>query len=318
MERCGAEHDGFFGYMARRGQRHVLDSRVQGNYTWRTTADSSIKDDNGYQMPFIGDLNRDSVGSHEIVSPVLYGRAGQLHAEKVWRELIKAGFKVNSSCGTHITMGMNHNTRFNRMSDEKKTEIGMRIAQIYSHFQPVFDALSSNVRNGQFHYCSTPRLDRPFNNRTSAVNLTAWALYGRVEFRQFGYTTDIRNFRGWLKICDSILSCAFNENHVSYGLNLRGLNPVPKTWESMANFLNIGTAQTAWGAKRISEMILKFRDGRSNRLDVMKLFADDEVVDFPEEDLWSISDAEEMEIAAGFEGLDSLFQGPDLSEEGGL
>ncbi len=253
MERCGAIHEGFFGYHG--GQNH--DERTEGQRIWKTESDSSLNQN-------FCQWGRE--GSHEIISPVLYGKAGQLHAEKVWRELKKEGFKVDSACGTHITMGINHNARFNRMSDARKTEIGFRVAQIYAHFQDVFDALSPNKRNGGYHYCSKPNMNDPFRRRVSAVNLTKWATRGCVEFRQFGYTTDIKNFRGWMKVCDSILAVAFNENHRSYGADL---SQVPVTWAAMASFLNIGAAATRWGDARISNLLVNYQNGRENRQSVL-------------------------------------------------
>jgi len=253
MAKCGAGHEGFFTYHG--GQNH--DEKIENARIWKTESDSSL----GRNFTQYG-----YAGSHEIISPVLYGKSGQLHAEKVWRELKKAGFEVDRKCGTHITMGINHNARFARMSDAKKTKVGMRVAQIYAHFQDVFDALSPNVRSGDNGYCRAVNLNNPFGNRQSAVNLTKWALRGCVEFRQFGYTTDIRNFRGWMKVLDSILSCAFNENHRSYGADL---SQIPVTWAAMASFLNIGAAATRWGDDRISNLLVNYQNGRENRQSVL-------------------------------------------------
>tara|TARA_R110000823_G_scaffold274141_3_gene393105 strand:+ start:1657 stop:2511 length:855 start_codon:yes stop_codon:yes gene_type:complete len=259
MESEGAIHEGFLGYMDggnRRGTHN--DQKVQGDYVWKTTRDGSLT-----SMPFC-DYGR--AGHHEIVSPICYGREGQLKVESMWRALVKKGFYVDNTCGTHLTMGLNNNARFQRMSTKKKTEVAMRIAQLYHHFQNIFNALSPNKRNGGFHYCSKPNLHNPFNDRTSAVNLTNWALYGIVEFRQFGYTTDLKNFRGWMKVLDSILSCAFNENHTSYGVSLHN---VPVTWASMAQFLNVGRAASRWGEDRILHLATTYRMGRENRIEVL-------------------------------------------------
>lgn len=254
MERCGAEHKGFFGWHEGGTNCSKQDN---GRFIWKTESDSSLN------QAFCG---YGRAGSHEIISPIMYGKSGQLHVEKVWRELKKEGFQVDSKCGTHITMGINHNARYNRMSNAKKMEVGMRVAQIYAHFQDVFDALSPNIRNGGYHYCSKPNLNSPFGTRTSAVNLTKWAMYGCVEFRQFGYTTDIKNFRGWMKVLDSILACAFNENHRSYGADL---SQIPVTWDAMAEFLNIGAKATRWGDDRISHLLATYQNGRENRAAVL-------------------------------------------------
>jgi len=255
MAKCGAEHEGFFSYHG--GQNH--DERTEGARIWKTEQDGSLRGTMGF-------TGYGRAGHHEIISPVLYGKSGQLHAEKVWRELKKAGFFVDRKCGTHITMGINHNARYNRMSDTKKMEVGMRVAQIYSHFQDVFDALSPNARSQANSYCHAINVHNPFNRRTAAVNLTKWALRGCVEFRQFGYTTDIRNFRGWMKVCDSILACAFNENHRSYGADL---SQIPVTWDAMAEFLNIGAKATRWGDDRISHLLATYQNGRENRAAVL-------------------------------------------------
>mgnify|MGYP003641036257 FL=1 len=258
MEASGAIHSGFFRYHG--GGSH--DSKREGNYTWKTEEDGSLRG----IAPFVGHQGRDTAGHHEIISPILYGKEGQLHAEKVWRNLTKAGFQVNNKTGTHITMGGNHNARFNRMSQAKKTQVGIRIAQIYKHFMPVFDAMSPNARSGANGYCYPPNVRSPFSGRTSAVNLTRWVLYGIVEFRQFGYTTEIKNFRGWMKVLDSLVAASFNENHKSHGADL---SQVPQTWEAMADFLNIGAKATRWGQARIHRLCTNYRTNRANRMSVL-------------------------------------------------
>ena len=245
VEAAGEQFGGLFGY---RGGTNCV-SRNE----WRAESDSSLS------MSFCG---WDRVGSHEIISPIMQGVAGRKAILRVVKKLNQAGAKVDRSCGTHIHVGVGHSARWARMSEDKKMEIGARMIEIYTHFMPVFDALSPNNRTCRGNsYVGVPS----WNSRYSAVNLKAFINYGRVEFRQPGFTLNQKVIEMWLGLVDSICKAAVNENHRSYHVDVA---EVPVTLPAMLEFLNVGTKVTKLATDRLDFCIEKYRQGRENRLAV--------------------------------------------------
>ena len=211
-------------------------------------------------------------GCHEVISPFLYGRAGMDEARKVHKALVAAGAQTNSSCGNHISMGVGHNSRWARFSQKRKAEVGGRIAWIYAHFQPVFDALSSNTRQSTNNcYTSGVNATRPFTGR-GVVNARTFVMTGKVEFRQPGYTLDWKNIEGWTMILQSIVSCAMNENHRSHVKGWRNfvedLVRQPISIDNMLRFLNPGRIASRWAHDRLVSNIHKWSQGREQRVQI--------------------------------------------------
>ena len=242
VEAAGEQFGGLFGY---RGGTACVDRQE-----WRAESDSSLS------MSFCG---WDRVGSHEIISPIMQGVAGRKAILRVVKKLKQAGATVDRSCGTHIHVGVGHSARWARMSEDKKMEIGARMIEIYTHFMPVFDALSPNNRTCRGnHYVGVPT----WNSRCSAVNLQAFINYGRVEFRQPGFTLNQKVIEMWLGLVDSICKAAVNENHRSYHVDLA---EVRCTLPAMLEFLNVGSKVSKLATDRLDFCIEKYTQGRFNR-----------------------------------------------------
>lgn len=211
-------------------------------------------------------------GCHEVISPFLYGRDGMDEARKVHKALVAAGAQTNSSCGNHISMGVGHNSRWARFSEKRKAEVGGRIAWIYAHFQPVFDALSSNKRQSIGNtYCHGVNPSRPFSGR-GVVNARTFVLTGKVEFRQPGYTLEWKNIEGWTMILQSIVACAMNENHRSHVKGWRDfvedLESQQISMDNMLRFLNPGRIASRWAHDRLVSNIHKWSNGREQRVSI--------------------------------------------------
>ena len=175
-----------------------------------------------------------SKGAFELITPILHGEGQFRLLARILKKMKKAGAYVKRDCGTHMNFGINHLARVKRMSDRSKTEIGARIVEIYSHFQPVFDAISPNCRRSDSDdmaygaSCRAAEVSRPFRGRcvVNMVNHSDFIMYGRVEFRQPGYTLEHEKMMGWLRLLNSVVSCAVNLDHPSYRKSLHG---VPQT-----------------------------------------------------------------------------------------
>lgn len=245
LEEVGEGFGGLFGY---RGGTHCVDEGV-----WRAESDSSLTGS------FCG---WDRAGSHEIISPVMNGEEGKKTVKRVMKALKRKGATVDRSCGTHLHVGFGHLARWARMSQAKKIEIGTRMQEIYSHFQPVFDALSPNnrfaSRNTYVGTCS-------WDTRYSAVNMMAFINYGRVEFRQPGFTLNPMVIEMWMGLIDSVVKAAMNENHASYHADVQTFE---KTLPAMLDFLNCGSKVSTLAVKRINFCISQYQMNRSFRIEV--------------------------------------------------
>lgn len=249
VEAVGSHFDGYSGYHG------------QGMATgWKAERDSSLT---GYPA------TETVKGNVEIISRPLVGVAGVREMKRLTTQLKRAGATVDRSCGTHITLGLDDNMRFNRMSESKKLVVMDRIVKAYEHFQNVMDALSPNNRQVNAHtgtqtnhYC----LPASYSGRTSSVNTTKYIMHGVVEFRQCGYTLSGKKIEQWIKIVNAIVSAAMNENHVSRDMIL---SDQAVTIEAMCNYLNIRNTTEDWMTARVTELATKYTGGRSNRLSVL-------------------------------------------------
>jgi hypothetical protein len=217
-------------------------TRVPSNY-WKAERDSSLG----------ANATETSKGYMEIISPILTGENGVRIMKKVARELTRRGGKVDNLCGTHVTVGVNNSARWARFSDARKIEAGVTMQRIYAHFANVFDAISPDCRQmDNSSWCSRPVPGSNFSDRYQAVNLTAWVLYGRVEFRQPGFTLNGNKVALWLKLANAMTSAAINENHKSHSLIL---NDMPQTIDGIVDYLNLGEPTRRALVKRVEEVL---------------------------------------------------------------
>lgn len=250
VEAVGSYFDGYFGWH-------------QGGMPtgWKAERDSSLSQ---------SAATYDRKGGVEVISRPLKGVEGVREMKRLCTQLKRRGATVDRSCGTHITLGLDENMRFNRMSESKKLEVMNRIVRVYDHFQNVMDAISPNNRQVNEHtgtqtndYCLSAR----YTGRTSSVNTTKYIMKGVIEFRQPGFTLSGAKIEQWVKILNAIVSAAMNENHRSRNMEL---SQQPVTIQAMCNFLNIRNTTEDWMTERVTELATKYTGGRANRLSVLE------------------------------------------------
>ena len=249
-----------------------FDSKNTQKPVWRIERDGSIA---GPEEGCRYDMGPSSIGVGELISPIIYGASGNKHILKVVLRLKRAGAVMTRKMGAHITLGVNNNARWLRFSDNKKQKVGFRLAQTYKHFEGVFDAISPNTRQmvtrdvGSYHYCEAVNMNRPFNNRTSALNMVRFVQSGIVEFRQPGHTLQPKNIEGWLKIVNAVVASAMNDNKRTK----RGeksmtcdITSYPQTVEGLMDFLNPGSKTEEWTVRRVIHLATTYRQNRTHRM----------------------------------------------------
>ena len=266
VESVGGTFGGLFGYHDRSGRNPrtadcggYYDEKIDGPHFY-VSRDGSL-----HSMP---DMKWDEKGSFELVCPILYGEKGLAMLSKICTRMQRAGAWVDSTCGTHINMGVAHLGRVQAMSDRNKMEIGRRVCEIYSHFQPVFDALSPNCRrtdNNPFPGNGVCRTSAPFRGRcvVNMLSLHNFIMGGRIEFRQPGFTLDFKKILGWGRLLNSVLTCAINEQHSNFRVPASNFTP---NLEGMVEMLNPGVRAARWADGRIRHMITTFTRFRDERM----------------------------------------------------
>jgi len=206
----------------------------------------------------------DYKGAVELISPILYGADGVKTINRILTRLNRVGATVDNSCGTHISVGLNNKARWVAMSTSKKMEVANRIIRFYRHFLPVFDGMSPNCRSAVNNgYIGVPRENEM--SRT-AVNIGDYIRYGRIEFRQPGFTLSKDKIGLWLHIINKMVSMALNENHRSAGLHLHSQ---PVTVDSFSDYLGLPASRREQLRTRILELYNNHRQGRMERLAVL-------------------------------------------------
>ena len=252
IESVGGVFGGIMGYhgTARGGYN---DSRVQVQYVWTVESDGSLggtfrKNGNSFSYNSMCSMSRK--GTHEIVSPILYGEAGLRHMVKVMKALSRAGAMVNTSCGTHVTISAN-NSRWNRMSLRKTARVCSNINNFVVKYGDVIDMIVAPSRRGTrtggrspSGYCnrnqywgeeyefSRPNMGRYSNinwsnfrlgnaNRTLHAQARDTRLGNRMEFRQHQGTMNGAKLANWIRLNHKIISQFVNDN-MSAGTNPMG------------------------------------------------------------------------------------------------
>jgi len=257
MENAGANcSDEIYGY-------HASHSPDANSGIWKMMRDGSL---NGRTC------THTEKGNIEVVSPILTGASEVATLNRLLTGLKNAGATVDKSCGTHISVGLNGKARWEAMSVSKKAEVANRIVAFYRHFLPVFDGISANCRsaNGNGFIGGVGELytdGRTSTSRYSAINLNQYISYGRIEFRQPGYTLDKTNIGRWLKLINHMVSMALNENHCSRTMTL---SEMPVTVEGFATFLGLSASMKESVRSRILTLYTNHRRGRVERLALLE------------------------------------------------
>jgi len=235
-----------FGYM----NSKYLPLRCKENgleQMWIAASDGTIRNDSGRGM------------AHEIISPLLYGLEGLLIASRVMKALVRAGARVNISCGTHVTMGVkNCNARIARMSTKKQNKCAGKIVEAYLYFHNVFDSLvSASRRYGSPSSSNAYTMNRPnvyttygmgtgehYNRMVSSgvgrgtVNIGHFASKGVIEFRQHNGSLNGLKMMAWTQLLTKLISWSINENGVNFGKDLRTFEP---SFSGLMEMLNVGS-----------------------------------------------------------------------------
>ena len=100
----------------------------------------------------------------------------------------------------------------------------------------------------------------------TAINIGQYIQYGRIEFRQPGFTLSKDKIGLWLAIINKMVSMMLNENHRSAGLVLEDQ---PVTVDSFSTYLGLPLARREQLRARIQELCNNHRLGRIERLAVL-------------------------------------------------
>ena len=176
----------------------------RNGYTWQVMADSSV-----------GGMN-----NFELVSPVLYGARGEKQAAKVIRAVMRAGAKVNTSCGLHITLGTN-NSRWNRLGHAKMAKVLHRLCHSYSHFHGAIGQLlaPSRRQNGNGFAHVRTRDVSGYSTRANnwykyeAINLSKMTTGGCIEYRQHQGSFNAKKVLQWARLLRNFQTTALNEEN---------------------------------------------------------------------------------------------------------
>ena len=256
MESAGANcSERIYGYT----ESHGSNAPGPNSGVWKMASDGSL---NGPTCTMT------HKGNIEVVSPILHGAAGVATLNRLLTGLKRAGATVDTKCGTHISVGLNGKARWEAMSVAKKAEVANRIVRFYQHFLPVFDGISPNCRSAHGN-SYVGRLGEVYSDgrasvgRMSAINLAQYITYGRIEFRQPGYTIDKANIGRWLKLLNHMVSMGLNENHCSRSMTL---SEMPVTVEGFATYLGLSDSVKESVRGRILSLYNNHSRGRVERL----------------------------------------------------
>ena len=244
---------------------HDSGSPDPNSGTWKMCHDGSL---NGRGHLGGRTCTHSTKGNIEVVSPILTGASSVSNLYRLLTALKSRGAVVDDSCGTHISVGLNGKARWEAMSVSKKAEVANRIVHFYQHFQPVFDGISANCRSADGNQfigrAGEMYLDgQTSTSRYSAINLNQYITYGRIEFRQPGYTLDKANISRWLKLINHMVSMGLNENHCSRTMTL---SEMPVTVEGFATYLGLSDSVKESVRSRVLSLYNNHRRGRIERL----------------------------------------------------
>ena len=178
-----------------------INVRTRTNYThqvmpmWKVVPDGSLGNN-----------------SFEVVSPPLSGAEGLAEVRKVMDVLNEAGCDVNKSCGMHVHIDCNDLT-------------AEHIANIFNRYrkhEAEIDKMMPKSRRGSnSRWCKTLQHQRvsaiagspsrtcsQMTGRYYKVNLTAFAKYGTVEFRQHSGSLNGAKAANWIKFLQAFVEAS--------------------------------------------------------------------------------------------------------------
>lgn len=145
----------------------------------------------------------------ELVSPVLRGQAGFIELAKAVTALLNAGAKVDRTCGIHVHVGADGFTGADIV----------RVADLYTQNNTHIDTVLASSRHSnsyavKYSNASLTNLRRTLANATTVsdiqshvrglgryytVNVTSYAKYGTLEFRQHQGSLNGEKVVSWVK-----------------------------------------------------------------------------------------------------------------------
>tara|TARA_R100000951_G_C2653280_1_gene185226 strand:+ start:11902 stop:12846 length:945 start_codon:yes stop_codon:yes gene_type:complete len=251
---------GSFGYHGSRrlGLRHARMDGSADDCRWVTETDSSLS------------CSRTGLTA-EIVSPILHGQAGLAHARRIMKAVVRAGAKVNSSCGTHVTMGVdNCSARFRRMGAAAKAKVAGKIIEATDYFWPAFcELVAPSRRTGgrASGYCKRPlgtydsrinrfgiaaksyyqdKLRSMTSGKYSAVNISSFRSAGIIEFRMHNGTLNGQKISNYAMLMHRLISWACNADDVDF----RNFSP---DFDGLCRMINVNAQLRTALEARIAE-----------------------------------------------------------------
>jgi len=227
-----------FGY----GESKKLKLRCKednDHHIWVAASDSSITNNAGRGI------------SHEIISPILYGRQGLNQLKRIMKALSNAGAQVNKTCGFHITLGVRSSSaRARRMGAANLAQRIGRIVDAYDWFyEGAFCRLvSASRRRGapsatyyggagvdysryvpntfgtgkKSHYQKMLR----YGVGRGAVNLQKVNEEASlIEFRQHNGSLNGDKIINFALLLNKLCSWAINDEHPNHGVDIRQYAP---------------------------------------------------------------------------------------------
>ena len=207
--------------------------------TWKIVTDGSVTS--------IGT----GTGGLELVSPILQGEAGLAQAALAVSTLLAAGGRVDRTCGLHVHVGMNglNGAEIMKVLDlyaANQSHINTIIArsrQTNSYCPPLNLGVGSRYNSydavRQATTVNDLRSVTQNFHRYSVVNLTAYAKYGTIEFRQHQGTLNGEKVASWVKFLLALIEKATSMDNASQDAGSLSalMDTMPMTDETKA-FLN--------------------------------------------------------------------------------
>lgn len=152
----------------------------------------------------------------EIVSPIMKGREGFRELENVMKGIRRAGGGVDRSCGLHV----HHDAR------DMNAEQLAYLLDFYISHQTLIDSMlapsrRSTDRGNQWcrpyddrekaeivGYAKQGRLRDIHYDRYKTVNITSYAKYGSIEFRQHQGTLNYSKLSAWIRFGQSLMEAS--------------------------------------------------------------------------------------------------------------
>lgn len=151
----------------------------------------------------------------ELVSPVLEGEEAFETIRKASAVLLRAGCKINRTCGLHVHID----------ARGERLEFFRSLVSLYRNFEPVIDEVQPASRRGASNsYCQPLTMvseaairdaatieqlaARLVRGRYHKLNLQSFWRHGTVEFRHHAGTVEASKIIAWVKACQAMVAQA--------------------------------------------------------------------------------------------------------------